>query len=1112
MILDKINEIIEQEGKCIVVLKGIDVNRMPTEKKYFSFDIDNYDKVALEELEEIVIDEIISNRTFEDDFKWMSIEEYQLFKQNQSINKMPICLVQNNLYHHQYPYRDTLSSIEEIYQDLYYQEDIELSSEQLKVHKAVTFFYGKIDYSKESGRYYVTYPEEESGRYYVTYPEEKSMPTYNLYEDIAISADLSTKFPEQDVQRIELSDDEIPFLDAETDILTNKSKSNIIFVLNRDSESLPNKYLERLRILSSLSEVNFYFTTTSIKRQIIENENEYLTVLKTVYGYDNFRNIEFYKNIGSHNAESRKETINISQAQIIDDIVIQAEKAMAGETFRDVYITASTGAGKSVMFQIPALYLAEKYSKDKPLTLVISPLIGLMNDQVDSMKRKGVSSSATINGNTPPYEKEKILERIQNQEVNVLYLSPETLQARSDIKMLIGERNLGVVIIDEAHIVTTWGKSFRADYWYLGIYLAKLRKQYKFPIVTFTATAIYGGQEDMYLDTRNSLNMISPISYFGNVRRSDLYMFVRNSEKELDSQGRDYRKTKNSLALGHLIEANNNKQKSLLYFPTIRLLNEFYNFIIQNNPEIAEKTERYYGTLSKEAKDEVLSEYKDGEIQFVLATKAFGMGIDIPDITNVYHYAPTGSVVDYIQEIGRAAREKSKVEYGYGVIDFLPRDMNEVKQLYGMSAIRKPQILEVMKKIISVYKEKGNNRNLIISPEDFKYIFVQNKRDEDTLDNKVKTVLLMIEKDFESPQKLGYSPFVARPRSLYGNDLVFATPELEKEFLKSRLNKFFVKVSSIEESKYSAIYQVNLSGIWEKYYKTMSYPSFKYALHSGDEIEKLRHKNLFKKFHYTTGIEVVLNNEISVKNLLSEYGKILHSFEEFVSNMKLTESQFTIADLGEHFRKTLKILDKFEARAFAQTIINAAFEFVKIKNIKFIAERSNSAENKQRYIVHQDADIFSKFIIDGLTGAVNPTSNFLSKTSLITTFYFRSQGDSIDAKIAALGIGEARGLINYQIIGGNNPQIYLRVNSIYHLENAIKQGDFYQNAILTDVQRKHYTSVEMLKYLFTKEQPEKKEIDRVVNYSNWFWDQIEDYFMGILPEEVKAALNNKNRQ
>src|SRR5699024_1071682 len=119
-------------------------------------------------------------------------------------------------------------------------------------------------------------------------------------------------------------------------------------------------------------------------------------------------------------------------------------------------------------------------------------------------------------------------------EVNMLYLSPETLQSRSDIQMLIGERRIGLVIIDEAHIVTTWGKSFRADYWYLGIYLQKLRKKYRFPIVTFTATAIFGGKEDMYLETRDSLNMINPISYFGNVKRDDIYMCISSSDDKTE--------------------------------------------------------------------------------------------------------------------------------------------------------------------------------------------------------------------------------------------------------------------------------------------------------------------------------------------------------------------------------------------------------------------------------------------------------------------------------------------------------------------------------------------------------------------------------------------------
>lgn len=1094
MVERKIKDIINEKGSSIIVLEGIDADLVSGENKYFSFDIDYYDKVELKKLKEQVVEEIIENRIFDENYKWMTIEEYQIFKEYFSINKMPIIILKNNLYGKQYPYKNTLSNVESIYHDLYFQEDNMLESDQVSILESVSNFYGQIDYSKQSGKYFVTYPEID-----------ENIEVFNLFESDRIDVEFSENYPLENTKRIELSDDEIPFLDLQEEMINNENNGNIVFVLSGSLNKLPNNYLERINILKKMSNTNFFFTTLSIKRQFIDNENQYVKVLKDVYGHDDFRDIAFYKNIEGQS----KETIKISQTQIIDDIVNQAENAMLGESFRDIYITASTGAGKSVMFQIPALYLADKYKENKPLTLVISPLIGLMNDQVENMRKKGINSSATINGNTPPYEKENIIEGVQNQKIDVLYLSPETLQARSDIKMLIGDRSIGVVIIDEAHIVTTWGKSFRADYWYLGIYLAKLRKEYKFPIVTFTATAIYGGREDMYLDTRNSLNMISPISYFGDVRREDIFMKVRSSQKDLDGEGRDYRKTKNTLALKHLQQAEKLNQKSLLYFPTVRLLLDFHNFVALNEPDIAKKIGKYYGTLQKEEKDEVLREYKSGDIQYVLATKAFGMGIDIPNINNVYHYAPTGNVVDYIQEIGRAARDKDQVQYGFGVIDFLARDMNEVKRLQGMSAIRKTQILEVMKKVLSVYKEKGNNRNVIISPEDFKYIFVQNKRDEDSLDNKVKTVLLMIEKDFSSPNKLGYSPFVARPRSLFGNDLILVTPEIESTFIKSRLSKYFIKQYDIESQSYCAIYQVNLSGIWEKFYKRMSYPSFKYALFNENEREKLTHHTLFEKLIYTSGVEIILNSDTSIEDLLSKYKIILNSFEKFVNQQKITNKQFTVIDLGSHFMKSLKISDKFEARAFAQTIINAAFEFGKIKEVKFISERINSNENNQRYIFHQDGDIFTSFIIKSISDALTPRYNYVKDEDKITSFHLRSKPNNIDAQIAALGIGEARKLLNYQVIGGNTPQIYLRMNSIAPLEKAIKQGDFYQNSILKDVQTKHYTSVEMLKYLFTKEQYGTTGKERMLNYTNWFWDNIENYFMGILPNEVKEIISQK---
>ena len=140
---DRINKIIKENGRSIIVLKGFDTKKLSKKHKYFSFSIDFYDKVNLKKLNEQVIDEIIKNRTFDDTFKWMTIEEYLLFKNNKDISKIPIFVLENNLYDKQFPYRNTLSDIDNIYHDLYYQEDNELEPRQKKVLEEVSYFYGK---------------------------------------------------------------------------------------------------------------------------------------------------------------------------------------------------------------------------------------------------------------------------------------------------------------------------------------------------------------------------------------------------------------------------------------------------------------------------------------------------------------------------------------------------------------------------------------------------------------------------------------------------------------------------------------------------------------------------------------------------------------------------------------------------------------------------------------------------------------------------------------------------------------------------------------------------------------------------------------------------------
>jgi len=211
------------------------------------------------------------------------------------------------------------------------------------------------------------------------------------------------------------------------------------------------------------------------------------------------------------------------------NFVNEVEKAIASKGHRDVFVTSPTGSGKSAMFQIPAIYLAEKYNL---LTVIISPLIGLMNDQVNGLDLRGYKYSRTVNSNISPIIKEKIYEEIANGECHILYLSPESMLSKGDFLEAIGDRNIGLFVVDEAHIVTTWGKQFRPDYWFLGNHVSKLRKLQigksgmSFVIATFTATAIFGGVEDMYHETVQSLNMVDPITYLGKIYRPDIKITI----------------------------------------------------------------------------------------------------------------------------------------------------------------------------------------------------------------------------------------------------------------------------------------------------------------------------------------------------------------------------------------------------------------------------------------------------------------------------------------------------------------------------------------------------------------------------------------------------------
>lgn len=997
-------------------------------------------------------------------FCWVTMEEYLLQIHNSLNSFLEVKFIYNNLYYRTFPLHYTISNLEELIQD-YSNDDQDVKSQNFAGISAIYSSIVQLD------KVYVSYSlEEEYLEEWIPFLTVSKQ--QNIVKEVAeASYDLS----------IEISEDEQPFLQLINSVLVDSKEDNIELIHSNKMDLLLNNYEERIELLRFLfPQKNFKVSKKSINLKNVD-ESLYTQYLMKYWGYDRFRELEIYKDPDNSN-----EVIKVSQAQIIDDIVEEVEKARNNHPFRDVFVTSPTGAGKSVMFQLPSLMLFEKY---KLLTIVISPLIGLMKDQVDNLHERGINNTATINSNITPMEKMEIQQKIQNNELAILYISPETLLSRSDIKMLIGDTTkVGLFIVDEAHIVTTWGKAFRSDYWYLGTYLQKMRKEMKFPIATFTATAIYGGEEDMYKETRDSLGLIKPKVYLGKVRREDLAVRIQATDKEMkDGQ---YQRTKFLITAERLKSLVKNEEKVLVYFPTIPLIHNFKIYLEENHPRLAGKVGVYYGRLSKEEKEKNTELFKNGELKVMLATKAFGMGIDISDIHHVYHYAPTGNVCDYVQEIGRAARDP-RID-GKAHFDYLKNDFSHIKKLHGMSIIRKNQLQMVAQKIFSVYKEKKYSRNLLVSVDDFAYIFAENNvNDMDgDVEGKLKTALLLIEKDFVN--RIGYSPFVARPRGIFSREYFQVTEAAKRKLDLVKNSKIAKKVKEMPKgNKYTAIYELNLKEIWEKDYRKMSFPEFKYHFHKKDDRIKL---------DYLHEIDPVMLVQFTPKNQSLDFSinqtvTRLNKIAKFFSGQVLTQKFFQLEHFAEFLTREMKI-NSYESQNVAHTILQAMARYDRL------GQNSNARnilykEDTKGYQIRPSFDDFFSFVNKQVNFYFGGSTLHQDMDKQYYIYLSKSSRDTTEKISIIFGLLESLGGLNYQIQGGNNPEIYIRINSTLQLESMIKHPERYQNKILNSVHYRHKLSVAMLSHIFESQMPTEE-----------FWDVIEEYFLGKIPDQVIETVKN----
>ena len=306
---------------------------------------------------------------------------------------------------------------------------------------------------------------------------------------------------------------------------------------------------------------------------------------------------------------------------------------------RHALVVMPTGMGKSLCYQIPALMRAEPFATgtQRELAVVMSPLIALMKDQVDSLRQRGVDATY-VNSSLKAAERERRYAGIAEGHFDLLYVTPERFRKAGFLDVL-SQRQTGLLAVDEAHCISQWGHDFRPDY----SRLAEFRTLLGQPVtIALTATATPDVQRDIV--TQLGLQPHEVRLFHEGIDRPNLRLAV---EHVWD----DEEKLQHMLSAAETPELRDGS--GIVYFTLIKSLEQFSGYLAERG--IAHSV--YHGDLPRDLRRRIQERFMDGEQGLILATNAFGMGIDKDNIRFVIHAEVPGSMESYYQEIGRAGRD-----------------------------------------------------------------------------------------------------------------------------------------------------------------------------------------------------------------------------------------------------------------------------------------------------------------------------------------------------------------------------------------------------------------------------------------------------------------------
>lgn len=370
---------------------------------------------------------------------------------------------------------------------------------------------------------------------------------------------------------------------------------------------------------------------------------------------------------------------------------LQERAAQAAVNGKSLLAIFPTGGGKSLTFQLPALMAARSVHG---LTVIISPLQSLMKDQVDNLAERGITDAVTVNGMLDPITRSLSIQRVQDGEASLLYISPEMLRSKTIERILLG-RHVVRFVIDEAHCFSSWGQDFRVDYLYIGKFIRKYQQSKKsqspIPVSCFTATAKQKVIQDICDYFKQTLNLSLEL-FASTASRTNLHYSVIHADNDNDK----------FLKLRELVAESD--------CPTI-----VYVSRTKRTKILAEKLTRdgykalpFNGKMEADEKIANQDAFMNGQVHIIVATSAFGMGVDKKDVGLVVHYDISDSLENYVQEAGRAGRDPNLNARCY--VLYSDNDLDKHFILLNQTKLSISEIQQVWKavKYLTKYRMKIN--------------------------------------------------------------------------------------------------------------------------------------------------------------------------------------------------------------------------------------------------------------------------------------------------------------------------------------------------------------------------------------------------------------------